>query len=287
MAAVLNSSACSSRCTVSLKNNNCSGNVPGNVVSGCTNANGNTCRFDNNPNLCLPFDVYLASRNWGGAIWYNGYGGDFGMSFSAGNLSVAVAGWATANPPLTQISVANYPSNILAGTLPASLNALTAVAFLQFDGSTGISGTIPDLTGMTSLNVFKMNGLSSVTGTLPSTLCSMTAMYDLELSSTGINGSLPACVATAMASGPLRSINVASTNMAGVIPAAIATLCSSSYMGYGCNFGGTSLTLPPSPDVSQIQTAITSLNATLAGVTAALAALQVNLSAATAACSAG
>ena len=298
-------------CWISFANNNLTGSVPPNVIAGCAAVardNGYPiCNFGGNPSLLLPIDVYYASRNWGGSV--NTVGRDFNMAFSPGNMSTAVAGWLAATPPITYIRLVNCATPL--GTIPASLNSLTTLTYLMLDGSSGISGTIPDLSGLTSLSFISMKSMPAisgslpaslgalpavwyldltstpVTGAIPASLCTMPALSQLVLTSTSVNGSLPACLATAMATGPLRIIAVDSTNLAGVIPSAIASYCSYTFAGYGCSFGGTSLTLAPAPDPSIVQAAISSLNATLAGVTTALAALQVNLSAATAACAAG
>jgi hypothetical protein len=286
MAAWLNSSICTTLqygCRISLANNDCSGNVPGNVVYGCMN-NNNYCRFGSVPNLLLPFDIFIGYAFQGSQELYNhgnaGYLG--GMSFSPGYLSTAVAGWITRNPPLTRIDVV-FPGFLL-GTIPASLNSLTALTWLKLDSNTGLTGTLPDLSGMSSLSYLSMTDMA-ITGTFPS-WCTMPALNDVEFSRTPINGTLPACVATAMSPGPLRVVHVDATSMSGAVSPAISSLCNNGLFGYSCNFGGTSLSATPSPDMSQITASIASLNATLSSVTATLAALQVNLSTATSACSA-
>lgn len=80
--------------------------------------------------------------------------------------------------------------NKLSGTIPASLEKLTALKRLNL-GYNQLTGTIPESLGnLTSLREFDLSG-NQLTGSIPTSFGNLTALRKLDLSSNLLNGSIP------------------------------------------------------------------------------------------------
>jgi Leucine rich repeat N-terminal domain len=117
---------------------------------------------------------WSSSTNWGGATgtectW-------FGVTCSAGD---------------TNVTELRLGSNNLVGTLPTTLNQLTALQVFEAFGNQ-LSGTIPSLTGLTALRNFEVN-FNQLTGSIPA-LTGIASLERFIVSGNQLSGSIPSLV---------------------------------------------------------------------------------------------
>lgn len=112
------------------------------------------------------------------------------------------------------------------GEIPTAFGDLKHLEYLIL-GQNNFVGTIPDLSGATSLKrlLFQSNDL---TGTVPTSLCNLSHLRELDLSRNGgLSGTLPACLGDLP---DLRYVKVRDAEFSGGIP---LELCARSE--YGCD----------------------------------------------------
>ncbi len=138
--------------------------------------------------------------NWNNNTNWNGAAGTectwFGITCSAGDVNV------------TRVELA---TNRLVGTLPATLNQLTASQILRFS-SNQLSGTTPSLSGLASLQEFSVNN-NQLTGTIPS-LTGLASLQAFATSSNRLTGTIPAL----SGSTSLQQFYVSNNQLTGAIP---------------------------------------------------------------------
>jgi Leucine-rich repeat (LRR) protein len=94
----------------------------------------------------------------------------------------------TCNPENTHVEKIEMSSNNLVGTLPTELNSLTYLTRLYLR-SNDLSGTIPDLSGLTNLGELDLVN-NEFTGSLPTWLNSLTNLDTLYLGSNQLSGEI-------------------------------------------------------------------------------------------------
>ena len=117
--------------------------------------------------------------------------------------------------PFTSLTRLSLSSTQLSGSLPASWGALSNL--LWFDASTsGLSGTLPPvLSVMTGLSALFLDS-NALTGSIPTTFSSLTALKTLMLSTNTLSGSLS--LATLCGMTALTYLDVSSNGISGTIP---------------------------------------------------------------------
>jgi hypothetical protein len=116
-----------------------------------------------------------SNSNWNGApgtecTWY-------GITCSAGDANV------------TEIRLGEvFAGNNLTGTLPSTLNQLTALRYAAFDDNV-LTGSVPPLSGLASLEYFSISS-NALNGTIPP-LTGLTALRTFDVSGNQLGGELP------------------------------------------------------------------------------------------------
>ena len=262
-----------------LSNNALVGTLPQSAVALCAKQSV-TCNFAGNTNLSVSNIISAWPLN------VSSFSGYWGLPFaSIPNLSSLTY--------LTSIALSGFG---LTGTIPTWIGSLTALQSLDLSIN-AFTGTIP--TGIGSLTALQSLDLSNnaFTGTIPDVFGSTLALTFLRLSSNSLVGSLP------LSFGGLGSAVIkvdGNHGLNGPIPTNTIANCAailvfhqlggadfSTTIGQVCDFGSTSLALPlpGSSGSSGSSFDPTSLLATIAAMNATIAALQVNITAARAACS--
>ena len=137
---------------------------------------------------------WTTSTNWNGAVstectWY-------GITCNAGNVNV--------------VSI-TLPNNKLIGSLPSTLNRLTALQSFIVNSNT-LGGSIPSLAGMTALQTFHVYD-NQLSGTLPS-LNGLTALQSFNANGNALTGSIAAYSGLAN----LQTFFVGDNNLTGTLP---------------------------------------------------------------------
>ncbi|MBH1963617.1 MAG: IPTL-CTERM sorting domain-containing protein [Comamonadaceae bacterium] len=150
---------------------------------------------------------------------YNGTAGD-GWSTStgwktAGNFSApgTECTWygVTCDAAGNRVTRIMMSSNELTGSLPATLNTLTALEIISIQDNQ-INGSIPSLTGLTELTIFSA-GLNQLTGVIPS-FTGLTALEYFSVSVNQLSGPIPSVSGLSM----LRSLYIDNNQLSGPIP---------------------------------------------------------------------
>jgi hypothetical protein len=119
--------------------------------------------------------AWLSNGNWNGAVgtectWY-------GITCSAGDANVL------------EIRLGEvFSGNNLTGTLPSSLNQLTALRYAAFDDN-NLTGSVPPLAGLTALEYFSISS-NALDGTIPP-LTGLAALRTFDVSGNQLEGELP------------------------------------------------------------------------------------------------
>lgn len=152
-------------------------------------------------------DLYTSTS---GDAWTTNSGWKTAGVFSAPGTECAWAGIScdAAGNHVVQIK---RSSNNLTGSLPATLNTLTALEVL-FLSDNHLSGNIPSLVGLTQLTDFNV-GLNELTGTIPS-LSGSPALNFFNVSVNLLTGSLPDLSALSA----LRTFYASDNQLTGTIP---------------------------------------------------------------------
>jgi Leucine-rich repeat (LRR) protein len=95
----------------------------------------------------------------------------------------------TCNADQSHVTGINLSSNNLSGSLPTTLDQLTALQFF-FVNDNQLTGSIPSLTGLTALQTFIVND-NQLTGSIPS-LSGLTALQNFDVGANQLTGSIPA-----------------------------------------------------------------------------------------------
>ena len=192
--------------------------------------------------------------------------------------SIVIYGALTGTIPASLGSLTNlkslrlYTNPMLAGTIPAALSSLSALTILDLDGNS-LSGTLPDIfTSLTALQVLDLSS-NNLNGTLPASLTSLQSLRCISLAYNQLNGTLSAAQVAFF--GQMSSLNWL---YGATCPNYYPTVYLGQQSGYALAAASASAS-PAAPNTSALQTEYNQL-------TALVAALQVNLTAAQAACSA-
>ena len=111
----------------------------------------------------------------------------------------------------THVTVIELDGNKLTGTLPATLNQLTALVSFRAS-SNRLTGSIPELSGLTALRSFSVHN-NQLTGSIPS-LSGLTALERLYVHNNRLTGSIPKLGGLTA----LRSFLVQNNRLTGSIP---------------------------------------------------------------------
>ncbi|WP_332369366.1 leucine-rich repeat domain-containing protein [Spirosoma telluris] len=134
---------------------------------------------------------------------------------------------------LTNLQTLALSLNPLSGSIPSSLSALTNLQSLDLAGSQ-LSGNIPSslgtLTNLQSLNLGG-NGLS---GSIPVSLGALTNLQSLDLSNNHLSGSIPASL-SAMTN--LQTLILNNNQLSGCWPASLSALCGVRFKDFSNNAG--------------------------------------------------
>jgi gliding motility-associated-like protein len=113
------------------------------------------------------------------------------------------------NGRVTYVFLANCN---LIGTLPTTLNKLTALITLQI-GANQLSGSIPDLTGMTALQILNLNS-NQLTGNLPTSIGTLPSLKYFYVNKNQLSGSIPSLANLTN----LSEIDLSNNQFSGPIP---------------------------------------------------------------------
>ncbi|MCH8247457.1 MAG: T9SS type A sorting domain-containing protein, partial [Bacteroidetes bacterium] len=130
-----------------------------------------------------------------------------------------------------QVTELNLQSNNLTGSLPAKLDNLANLSFLDLAGNQ-LSGAIPaELGNLTSLTSLALGG-NQLTGTIPPELGNLASLTFLGLSVNQLTGAIPAELGN-LAS--LTSLVLSVNQLTGAIPAELGNLTSLTFLGFSVN----------------------------------------------------
>ena len=118
-----------------------------------------------------------------------------------------------------RVTVLNLNSINMVGTLPAQLGNLTALEQLSLTYSPQLTGQIPDLSGLTSLQQLNLTG-NQLTGEIPDWLDSLTALTLVVLSGNQLEGSIPNLSGLTS----LQQLNLTGNQLTGAIPDSLGSL---------------------------------------------------------------
>ena len=130
-----------------------------------------------------------------------------------------------------QVMGLNLIKNNLAGTLPASLSALTSLRSLEL-GANALTGGIPS--GIGSLTALQTLNLSrtQLGGTIPASLGQLTQLQNLLLNESALTGSLPASLGNLT---QLQNLQLYSNQLSGCFPGNYTSLCGRAQISFTGN----------------------------------------------------
>ena len=136
--------------------------------------------------------------------------------------------WGTATPLMTwgqvnadsdgRVTGLELGNNNLVGTLPDELGDLTSLHTLQLWGN-GLSGPIPDLSGLTELTTLSLSS-NQLTGSIPASLGSLTKLTTVYLWGNELSGPIPDLSGLT----ELTTLSLSQNKLTGEIPASLGTL---------------------------------------------------------------
>jgi Leucine-rich repeat (LRR) protein len=168
-----------------------------------------------NPDYQPLVDLYNATN---GANWTNKTGWLSGCDPCTGNGGQPWFGLQCANGRVSRLIL--YQNN-LAGTLPASLSALTDLTVFQINANPQLGGSIPTgLMNLTGLITLELDN-NALTGSIPTNLNTLTNLQRLVLSANQLTGSIPTNLNTLT---NLQSLFLDNNQLTGSIPTNLNTL---------------------------------------------------------------
>lgn len=198
---------------LNLNSNNLTGTLP--VINSCL-PNVWTLDFGNN-NLhgVVPtgpssenteMEVFVVSNNhFEGPIISTGRFRSFGLRVIKLEGNNLTGGHGPVYRFLAELEMLNVSGNLLAGTIPLSLEYATNLVHWAH-GNTLKTGTIPTFLGSLSrLETISVEGNVGLTGPIPSELGELTRLALLDVSDTNVTGPIPARLCTRMQAGFWRS----------------------------------------------------------------------------------
>ena len=132
-----------------------------------------------------------------------------------------------------RVTVLHLNSINMVGTLPAQLGNLTALEQLDLAASPQLTGQIPDLSGLTSLQQLFLYE-NQLTGEIPNWLGSLTALTLVALSGNQLEGAIPDLSNLSS----LETLNLAGNELTGEIPDLLGSLTALEFL----NLSGNELT---------------------------------------------
>lgn len=166
------------------------------------------------------------------------------------------AGWYGISCSNDEVTVIDLTGNGLAGSLPEDLNNLTSLQILSLGYNNGLTGTIPNLSGLVnlqgvylnnsdisgkypewftqlpSLNTISLSNCSKIGGDFPVSWCSITQLQLLSLGGQEMTGTLPDCIGNWT---NLQYFEIFSTKLTGSIPNSLVKMTALQFLEFNYN----------------------------------------------------
>ena len=166
---------------------------------------------------------------------YNSAGGDDWSVNTSWGTAAPLITWGQVNADLNgRVTDLELGDNNLVGTLPDELGDLTELTTLYLWGN-GLSGPIPDLSGLTGLTTLSLSS-NQLTGSIPASLGSLTSLHTLHLWGNQLSGTIPDLSSLT----GLTHLSLSQNELTGPVPTWLGTLTNmvALYM-WGNEFTGT------------------------------------------------
>jgi Leucine-rich repeat (LRR) protein len=127
----------------------------------------------------------------------------------------------TVSYPGNRVTELDLSSNLLSGTIPASIGDLTALEILDLSWN-GLIGPIPEeIGGLTGLVELNLEYNPHLTGSLPGTIGNLIALEFLNVHGDSLTGPIPATIGSLT---KLQTLNLSNNRLSSSIPATIGGL---------------------------------------------------------------
>jgi Divergent InlB B-repeat domain len=172
----------------------------------------------------------------------------------------------TCNPGATAVLEINLSGNNLTGALPASIATLTQMETFVADGS-GLTGSIPALSGMTALRTFNV-ARNKLDGSIGS-LTGLSALQNFDVSNNRLTGGIPALTGLSA----LRFFTASTNRLSGALPSLDGLNQLTSFDASFNDLGGTIPAFNAAPALASYRVLFNQLSGTIPSL-ANLGALQ-------------